>query len=178
MAEPQDLDRRDRPPRDLAARRTLVGMIGTAAVIVVGLGSLAIASGGDPQPASTEQAAGANDAAPPTSALPAATDPAPSPPTEPVPEGLTPVSGPGGGIVGYLRVEDERAVLDAGEPAIQLGASAVDFRGLPVVDRQGEQVGWFLSGDLGFVATAEVDDPDRLAAIEATWIAEHPEAAP
>lgn len=172
---------------DRAMRRTLIGMAGTAAVVLVGLGSLAIAGGGEPDDGAPRPlgAVGAPsdevELAADVGAEPVAGADAPRPtvtqPAVEVPPGLEPVAGDRGQIVGYLRVEDERRVLEEGEPPLQLGSSDVAFRGLEVVDADGAQVGWFLSGDLGFVALEEVDDPEQLAAIEATWLADQADAA-
>ena len=90
-------------------------------------------------------------------------------PADPKIPGREPVSGHQGGIVGFLSEEDLRTTMATGEPPIRLGSSAVAFRGLRVDDGHGAQVGWFLSGDLGFVSIAEVANPQRLAEIEAAW---------
>lgn len=170
---------------DRAMRRTLIGMAGTAAVVVVGLGSLSIAGGGEPDERPTRPLGAVaaptdeRDLVADAGSVAGADDPRPTvtQPAVEVPPGLEPVAGDRGQIVGYLRVEDERRVLEEGEPPLQLGSSDVAFRGLEVVDADGAQVGWFLSGDLGFVALEEVADPEQLAAIEATWLADQADAA-
>ena len=145
-----------------AARRAGVGALVTLGLVAAGVLALAWAGrgGGDQHVATYGTPA-------PTVAPSAST--AAVRPTEP-PPGMDPVSGHDGQIVGYLSQADQRAVMERGEPRVQLGASAVAFHGLTVVDAAGAQVGWLLAGDVGFVSLDEVRDPDRLAEIEATWL--------
>lgn len=148
-----------RAPRRASAA---AGMITAAIAIGMAFGVAAVA-GGDPS------------ADPPRPASPVA---AASRVVEAAgPEGLTPVSGPTGAVVGYLRDQDLRRALDVGEPVVELGSGDVVFRGFEVVDLDGELVGWFLSGDNGFVSLAQVHDPEAFSAITEIWQREQAEAA-
>ncbi|MEZ5138276.1 MAG: hypothetical protein R2711_05785 [Acidimicrobiales bacterium] len=91
--------------------------------------------------------------------------------------GMTPVVDHQGRFAGYLPDAASQQALAEGEPAARLGDSELEVRAMVVVDADGEQVGWFLSGDVGFVSLEEVADPERRAEIEATWQADRAASA-
>ena len=135
----------------------LAGVLSAFVLVGVLFGAAALADPGDPpDPALAEHDVGAwaNDV--------------------PVtPAGMTPVSGPEGNIVGFLRNADtDQALANDGPPDLDLDAGQVTLRGFEVVDPEGALVGYFLSGEAGFVSLAEAHDPQALDAIASTWEAE------
>ena len=66
-------------------------------------------------------------------------------------KGYQAVSGPGGGIAGFIDDADLRRALDHGEPLLDVGTGAYPLRGFKVFDTHKQLVGYFLDGDPGFV---------------------------
>lgn len=83
----------------------------------------------------------------------------------PIPEGMEGIGDRHGRVVGY--VPTSALSLAGGEPPLlTLAGVETRFRGFPVVDDHGEQVGWFMAG-LGFYSLAETDEPAEVEAIDA-----------
>lgn len=95
----------------------------------------------------------------------------------PTPPGMTAVSGSEGHIVGFLRNRDMDGALVSGEPELGLRAEGIDLRGLEVVDATGALIGYFLSGDTGFVSLEQIRQPGELGRIARQWAADQHEAS-
>lgn len=88
------------------------------------------------------------------------------------PEGMTPVSGPEGQIVGFIADADLDAVRDRGEPPLGVSAAGIELAGLRVWGEDGNLAGYFLSGDAGFVSLEQASDAAVFAAIAEHWAEE------
>lgn len=70
-----------------------------------------------------------------------------------------PISGPGGGIAGWVDQETWDRALDEGPPLVRIGTGEVEVRGFEVRDETGELVGYYLAGGVGFVTVEMAADP-------------------
>lgn len=96
----------------------------------------------------------------------ASTENAPAPPAEssaPVSNettgGAQPITGPGGEVVGSVSAADWDAAMADGPPVRSYGTEGRELQSLDVRDAEGNLVGYFTPGDLGFIPLATANDP-------------------
>lgn len=66
-----------------------------------------------------------------------------------------------GELAGYITGAQDRAGLERGFPALDLGTGRYEVTGVPVTDEAGQQVGYYLTY-VGFIDRAVAADPDAV----------------